>query len=117
MLLVALGVVIAAHNESYRMPYPFLGIWSAVFFIGAAARQLPARAHSDPWLPMPLPVQGFLVGMVVGALIATPWPPAPPANPSVAYSGFMALLLLLFIYQDVLRWVFRQLSRNARWQA
>lgn len=113
-MLIAVGVVFAAYNNDiFRTPRPFLGVWSSVFLIGVTATFFLDSTGSEPSLP--LPVQGFLVGMVTGALVITLWQPSEYAY--LVQDLFSKLLILLGIYQDLPRWVFRKIAERARQQA
>ncbi|MBT9259617.1 MAG: hypothetical protein KM310_07660 [Clostridiales bacterium] len=110
MLFAASIVFVAYDNDIFRTPRPFLGVWSAVFFIGATARFFQASLGSE--LPLPLPVQTFLVGMVTGAMVVTLTQPS--VYPNLVQDLSIKLLILLGIYDGLPRWVFKNITGNAR---
>lgn len=113
-MLIGVGVVFAAYNnDTFRTPYPFLGVWSAVLLIGFTARFLLGSTGSESSLP--LPVQGFLIGMVTGALVITLWQPS--EYEYLVEDLFIKLLVLLGIYDGLPRWVFKKITGRARQQA
>lgn len=110
MLIAGSLVFVAYNNDIFRTPHPFLGVWSAVFLIGFTARFFQASFGSE--LPLPLPVQAFLVGMVTGALVVTLAHPS--VYPNLVQDLSIKLLILLGIYDGLPRWVFRKITGNAR---
>lgn len=106
LLLASVGSFVWGIRAMDWLPPVFRIIWGAAFVVGGLSYRFP-RHGPGPHLRLPLTAQALMVGLVIGAALASgDWKLAGLPGPL-----FWTAQLLLVLYHDVLAWAFAAATR------
>lgn len=103
-LLVLAALVVSAHADNW-FPVRFWTIWTLVATSGVAGIRFP-RPRGESHSKIPLPLQGVLTGLLIGAAVTTPGLLDGPYRVGIV---LFAALVPLLAFSDVFTWATQHL--------